>query len=218
MVNYCFALAALLSLPTAQAFSVPRSLNFPRDHARSIDNLIQNGPKRSLKRDSATTLYDNIYPDEDASVPIQSVISNATATYIDALSEMVADEEDVYEAEAALKKKVVEGRSGNFEVTIPLDETSSLGFSVCEVNSHDFSDLDLNFDTLRMQEPAKESSSTDEGSLQTMDQNQIRRQLPRDMKGVIVSSVVRGGWAWNEGIRPGDVLKATSATLGKVSL
>ena len=35
--------------------------------------------------------------------------------------------------------------------------------------------------------------------------------------GVVVSSVVRGGVAWDLGIRAGDVLVATSATIGDVS-
>jgi C-terminal processing protease CtpA/Prc len=35
--------------------------------------------------------------------------------------------------------------------------------------------------------------------------------------GIIVSSIKRGGLAWNLGIRAGDMLVATSATLGDVS-
>ena len=40
--------------------------------------------------------------------------------------------------------------------------------------------------------------------------------LPLAAGGVVVSSVVRGGAAWNMGVRPGDVVSATSATVGKV--
>jgi len=36
--------------------------------------------------------------------------------------------------------------------------------------------------------------------------------------GVIVSSVVRGGAAWEAGVRPGDLILATSATVGQVRI
>lgn len=41
--------------------------------------------------------------------------------------------------------------------------------------------------------------------------------LDPEMKGIIVSRVVRGGVAWGAGVRSGDFLLATSATLGDVS-
>ena len=38
--------------------------------------------------------------------------------------------------------------------------------------------------------------------------------LTETFDGVVVSSVARGGLAWESGVRAGDVLTATSATLG----
>mmetsp|Transcript_22966 Transcript_22966/g.49697 ORF Transcript_22966/g.49697 Transcript_22966/m.49697 type:complete len:1104 (+) Transcript_22966:265-3576(+) len=51
------------------------------------------------------------------------------------------------------------------------------------------------------------------GSVQVL-QNSALQMLKESFDGVVVSSVAQGGLAWNAGVRAGDVLTATSATLG----
>jgi len=51
------------------------------------------------------------------------------------------------------------------------------------------------------------------GSLQVL-QNNALETLQESFDGVVVSSVARGGLAWTAGVRAGDVLTATSATIG----
>ena len=51
------------------------------------------------------------------------------------------------------------------------------------------------------------------GSVQVL-QNSAMEMLTDSFDGVLVSSVAKGGLAWRAGIRAGDVLTATSATMG----
>mmetsp|Transcript_4943 Transcript_4943/g.6972 ORF Transcript_4943/g.6972 Transcript_4943/m.6972 type:complete len:1087 (-) Transcript_4943:79-3339(-) len=230
MVNYKFAVTVLLlALPSGSYCFSPfvASSSLSSRGATATADLVNsqsrnNHNRGGIRRDASTTLYDNAYPGDDEETQKQQLssslgaaISNVNAT----ISQMVADEEDIYEAEAELKKRIVQERSGNYEVVIPLQATETegltLGFSLCEVDQRVFSDVDLNFDTLRLEAPPAEvTGDVDDGSIQTMDQSKMARLLPPDVKGVVVSSIVKGGWAWNQGIRPGDLLKATSATLG----
>jgi len=53
-----------------------------------------------------------------------------------------------------------------------------------------------------------------DGTFQIMDEERVRKVT---MDSIVVSSIKRGGLAWNLGIRAGDMLVATSATLGDVS-
>jgi len=59
----------------------------------------------------------------------------------------------------------------------------------------------------------EEQSSSVTGSVQVL-QNSALEMLSETFDGVIVSSVAQGGLAWESGVRAGDVLTATSATLG----
>jgi hypothetical protein len=54
-----------------------------------------------------------------------------------------------------------------------------------------------------------------DGTFQIMDEERVRKVT---MDSIVVSSIKRGGLAWNLGIRAGDMLVATSATLGDVSI
>ena len=116
--------------------------------------------------------------------------------------------------------------------------TNSIGMSLRQVYSgRKLSELALDVDTLRFQsfvdelqgrrvdgEEATEgaaqqtdASSVKEGggigSIQVLQTN-VLEMLTETFDGVVVSSVARGGLAWESGVRAGDVLTATSATLG----
>lgn len=216
MVKYSTAVVVLLSLSPVEGFG-PRLLTTLLAKRASVSTL-----RRHV---SSPTLYDPFYDDNnDISLSIRESSGSLSASYVDSHSESVADEVDPYEEEQArkqLKKKIIREQSGNFEVTLPLDDAVSLGVSLCEVYSGEFSEGDLNIDSLRLQSPPGESTDSAEavttGSLQTMDQSTMAKRLGPNFRGVIVSSVVQNGEGWNKGIRPGHVLVATSATLGKVS-
>lgn len=114
---------------------------------------------------------------------------------------------------------------------------NSVGLSLREVYSgRKLSELALDVDTLRFQSFVDElegrcvdgdlelcgidDESTDEqveaarvGSVQVL-QNSALETLEESFDGVVVSSVARGGLAWAAGVRAGDVLMATSATIG----
>ena len=105
---------------------------------------------------------------------------------------------------------------------------NSVGMSLRQVYSgRRLSELSLDVDTLRFQSfvdelrgrrvEGQESSGEDEtdvtGSIQVL-QNSALGLLRESFDGVVVSSVTQNGLAWNAGVRAGDVLSATSATIG----
>ena len=107
---------------------------------------------------------------------------------------------------------------------------NSIGMSLRQVYSgKKLSELALDVDTLRFQSFEDElqgrvvdgveevdmngESSATAALIQVL-QNSELDQLSETFDGVIVSSVARGGLAWTSGVRAGDILTATSATLG----
>jgi hypothetical protein len=101
---------------------------------------------------------------------------------------------------------------------------NTVGMSLRQVYSgRRLSELALDIDTLRFQSFIDElqgrSVLDDEnedfslGSLQVL-QNSVLKLFEESFDGVVVSSVTRGGLAWQAGVRAGDVLAATSATMG----
>jgi hypothetical protein len=108
--------------------------------------------------------------------------------------------------------------------------TNTIGMSLRQVYSgRKLSELALDVDTLRYQsfddevqgrriivEGIKEDDAAAQlvsGSIQVL-QNTALELLNESFDGVVVSSVARGGLAWQSGVRAGDVLTATSATMG----
>jgi hypothetical protein len=111
---------------------------------------------------------------------------------------------------------------------------NTVGMSLRQVTSgRRLSELALDVDTLRFQsfvdelqgrtvleedieEEAEEGGGEDHlllGSIQVL-QNSALNELRESFDGVLVSSVARGGLAWEAGVRAGDVLVGTSATIG----
>lgn len=105
---------------------------------------------------------------------------------------------------------------------------NSVGMSLRQVYSgRRLSELALDVDTLRFQSfvdelrgrrvEGQESNGEDKtdvmGSIQVL-QNSALGLLRESFDGVVVSSVTQNGHAWNAGVRAGDVLSATSATIG----
>jgi hypothetical protein len=107
--------------------------------------------------------------------------------------------------------------------------TNTIGMSLRQVYSgRKLSELALDVDTLRFQsfedevqgrrivdEKSEDNAAAQliSGSIQVL-QNTALELLNESFDGVVVSSVARGGLAWQSGVRAGDVLTATSATMG----
>lgn len=127
-------------------------------------------------------------------------------------------------AEEALASLVAKGQ----EIAV----ANTIGMSLRQVYiGRKLSELALDVDTLRFQSFVDElqgrrvdgeeveedagdsSSSATVGSVKVL-QNSALETLTESFDGVVVSSVTIGGLAWKSGVRAGDVLTATSATLG----
>jgi len=108
--------------------------------------------------------------------------------------------------------------------------TNTIGMSLRQVYSgRKLSELALDVDTLRYQSfddevqgrriivnGIKEDDAAAQlvsGSIQVLQKTALEL-LNESFDGVVVSSVARGGLAWQSGVRAGDVLTATSATMG----
>ena len=169
-----------------------------------------------------------VYLSEDGDEGIQNLrkdvdrfsadVTKVGTEYIESFSKaLTEDEVDSYEAEMAQKEKIVLEQRRQYDVTLPLTQT--LGLTLCQVDvGQDFSDYDLNLDSMVFQSPLAPSSEANDGEYLTMDPTEVKRRLDPNFKGIVVSSVVVGQLAWNNGIRPGDILISTSATLGDVSI
>jgi hypothetical protein len=108
--------------------------------------------------------------------------------------------------------------------------TNTIGMSLRQVYSgRKLSELALDVDTLRFQSfvdemqgrrvddaeemDAENVSGENLGSVQLL-QSSVLELLDESFDGVVVSSVAHGGLAWKSGVRAGDILTATSATVG----
>jgi len=129
------------------------------------------------------------------------------------------------------------GKTNIYDVTLPVTKTVSadsttnelLGLQLREINERgEISDSSLDLDLLRYQSVAEEvfrdmdmdvvmpDNVKEEGPIGSVQllNLPVNFVLDPDMKGVIVSGVVRGSMSWNAGVRSGDFLISTSATLG----
>lgn len=209
MVNYKRAAAVLLlSIVHVNAFST-------RSELRSVTSRLQLSASPAFF-DSDDESLANLGKNVDR---LSADVTKVGSEYLESFSKALAEEEeevDAYEAEMAQRKKIVMEQRRQYEVTLPL--TQPLGVTLCQVDAgQELSDLDLNLDSMVFQSPLAPTSEANDGEALTMDQTALKKRLDPSFKGVLVSSVVVGGQAWNNGVRPGDTLVSTSATLGDVS-
>ena len=131
-----------------------------------------------------------------------------------------------------------------YKVTLPLAPVSmsNLGITLCQISKGRKLDsvFELNLDTLNLEDGTKRSRSTavdnvgdvelnnninindnnnndndnDNDNSSVMDTSTIRRRVDGTFQGLVVSSVTVDSAGWISGVRPGDILKTTSATLG----
>jgi hypothetical protein len=163
-------------------------------------------------------------------------VTNAAVDFVVSL-----DEPDRDAAEIARKRQLVQDRQQKmtYKVTLPLASLSSaaaatalrssssaaassvlkLGIALCQISKGRKIDtsMQLNLDTLEFESlPSVTSSSIDSGDddRKAMDVASIQRRIDGEFQGVVVASVEQGSAGWVAGVRPGDILKTTSATLG----
>jgi hypothetical protein len=207
MVKYEYAVGVLvaLALGSSEAFSPARSVVAPlRLELRGL-----------LRRDmSASTLYN---PDDKND--IQTAFQTMSSECLDSLSGALSDDDDPYEVEIALKKQMVKARAdrptlGTYRVSFAM--ANPLGMTFCQMDPGlVFSDVDLDVDTLTSQAAPLSGANA---NLATIDLKTTQERLGPNFRGILVSSVVKEGRAWKAGIRPGDIVAATSATVGDVSV
>jgi hypothetical protein len=172
-------------------------------------------------------------------------VRTVKVAYIDAVdAEKDEFEQQQLETKANRKKRVVlaladdinEQLTFEYGVEIPIVTTKSVGISLREVDSQgELNEIALELDSLRYvsveEEQMQKSKGTimtigeegDEGTVQILDEDKFQLLDKSSLMnsssgtGIVVSSVVRGGIAWELGVRAGDFLVATSATIGDVS-
>lgn len=211
MVNYGKAVAFLVTISVVRGFA-PRS-----ESALNPGKLrLQLSATSYLSDDEENQSLQNFRKDVDR---LSENVKGITSQSLESLSRVVTDDDvDLYEAELAKKKRNIQERSREYQVTLPL--TEKLGFTFCQASAgQDFSDVDLNVDSLKFQAPPAPATSNQqkEGEVVTMNPCEVKKRLDPNFRGVVISSVVKGGRAWQEGLRPGDILVSTSATMGDVS-
>ena len=231
MTNYKRAITIFLALHSANAFQpiLPSQRQTTR-RAASISTLYNEEPSKSNKSPMAS---------------IGESVRTVKVAYIDSVdAEKDEFEQQQLETKANRKKRVVlaladdinEQLTFEYGVEIPIVTTKSVGISLREVNSvGELNEIALELDSLRYvsveEEQMQKSKGMvmtigeegDEGTVQILDEDKFQLLDKSSLMnsssgtGIVVSSVVRGGIAWELGVRAGDFLVATSATIGDVS-
>jgi predicted house-cleaning NTP pyrophosphatase (Maf/HAM1 superfamily) len=146
-------------------------------------------------------------------------VTNEARDYI--VKAVISDEPDVDEAEIALKQRLVKQRDKTYKVTLPLAKSRigkaqvlSMGLTLRRINKgRSLDSLELNLDTLEFVQSSDAAAEKKEG-VQRMDEASSTKRVAGEFQGLVVASVTEGSAAWAAGVRAGDIVKATSATIG----
>ena len=200
---------------------------------------MHNNPHSIERAASISTMHNDGSSGNNIPMPsLGETVRTVKVAYIDAENDFddEDDEEDGIVEKAAKKRRVVlDVKNGsmlqNFQVDIPIAESGTstsvnkIGLSLRQIQDGTLSETLVELDSLRYVSNEEEvirnqklncsyGEQGEDGSIQILNEKESRSVVD----GVIVSSVRRGGAAWELGIRAGDVLVATSATIGEVSL
>ena len=156
------------------------------------------------------------------------------------------DEYEVEQAELAKRREAAAReaakRRNQYEITVPIVSSSSnaksaaakasasqqtVGLTLRQITAEgQISPSALDFDSTRLMNNLSTEEEMDptlregDGSVEILgamlEDNAVANAGGSGKAGVLVSSVVRDGAAWEAGVRPGDVILATSATVGQV--
>jgi len=227
MVRYGAAIAVLLSASVSSVNSFSNVELSSRNLARHTTCTWQ---RQVAARSSEYDNNNNNNKNKNKSVG--DAVDALTTAARDSIHKAVvsADEPDLYEAEIALKKKLVQERSKTYTVTLPLSKAAatsssilSMGVTLRQINKgRVLSPDELVLDTLSIQRAARVEVDTDTEQVEEQDTidrfdfdlPSLARKVKGDFTGTVVSSVSKKSAAWAAGVRAGDILKSTSATLG----
>jgi hypothetical protein len=210
MVRYGIALAVLLSAASVHSFQNQHVLV-----RHSSERVLTKQRKMSVQRSVSSSSSHSEYNDGSLSDALNSVTNAAR----ESISNAVADDPDADEAEIGLKKQMVEKRMKTYKVALPLASFSlgtskvlSIGLFLRQINKgRALVSSHLNLDTLAYEEFGASDSV---GELELMDEQGLSRRIDGEFQGIVVSSVTKGSAAWTAGVRAGDILQTTSATMG----
>eukprot|EP00529_Nitzschia_sp_RCC80_P003169 CAMPEP_0113516040 /NCGR_PEP_ID=MMETSP0014_2-20120614/41319_1 /TAXON_ID=2857 /ORGANISM="Nitzschia sp." /LENGTH=1114 /DNA_ID=CAMNT_0000412755 /DNA_START=492 /DNA_END=3836 /DNA_ORIENTATION=- /assembly_acc=CAM_ASM_000159 len=171
---------------------------------------------------------------------VDSIISNLTPDDSPDL-----DEQQILRRQQLLRSRSIAGGQQTYKVTLPLRSSSTsssvttaaadasrvteqatgasvldMGIRLCQINRgrnmNDKEQLDL--DTLEYTSSSSSSSSSSPSSsaaAEVMDVSSLQRRIDGEFQGIVVWSVQEGSAGWMAGVRPGDILTTSSATLGE---
>jgi len=201
MITSAFALVVLLletvHLHQVSSFQAPLLYNtFGRQRQETASQFSQTQRSVSLQ------------------IPSDDPFLNGT-TYLQAISDGVlsTDDSDLDQQEVDRRRERIMNRiGGNYKVTLNIKD-SDIGMTLSQVDAGlRVSSMELNLDSLTLD---SEHTRNQQGTWQRASKEEITDKMEQDFTGVVVAAVVEGGSAWKAGIRPGDVLLAVSATVGK---
>ena len=169
-------------------------------------------------------------------------LSSSTASFENILAAVNDDDEveDSFESSSYQAKSLDRLSANSYTINLPITSTEdrSIGMSLRQVGKgNKISDLALSIDTLGYNDALTESitissdfdDSDSDDNLADLRKDRVNvlneaaltnlfeNNFGPDFEGVIVSEVVENSLAWNAGVRLGDILLTTSATIGDVS-
>jgi hypothetical protein len=231
MVRYGAALALLLSASASSVYSFSNLELSSRNLARHTCCALQ----RQVAARSPE--YDNNNNNKSVGDAVDALTTAARDSIHKAVVVASGDEPDLYEAEIALKKELVQARSKTYTVTLPLSKAAATSSSILSMGitlrqilkGRVLSPDELVLDTLSIQRTTAAPPRVEiDNNMELMDEDKtddtidrfdfdmptLARKVKGDFSGTIVSSVSKKSAAWAAGVRAGDILKSTSATLG----
>jgi hypothetical protein len=151
-------------------------------------------------------------------------LTNAAVDFVAGL-----DQPDLDAAEIDRRRRLLQNRNDQktYSVTLPLASRSTtvmpstavlkLGITLCQISPGRKidSDVRLNLDTLELEyQKSSIGGNRSIDSEEEMNLAGVQRRIDGEFQGLAVASVEQGSAGWVSGVRPGDILKTTSATIG----
>jgi len=215
----------------------PQKTNTAAEQRTAVLTTPSQSSLTSMAADASSS-FTNDEGEGDSNNNIGEALSSATNAAVDSIANAVKDEPDTDAQEIARRQELVRKRQTekSYKVILSLSESSNMGIRLCQIQMSTTTTtatatgqsldcvLELDLDTMevneRTQQQQQQQDSDDVYHQEVMDSSTIRRRMMMttnnggDFRGLVVSSVTEEGAGWAAGVRPGDILKSTSATLG----
>jgi hypothetical protein len=221
MVRLGTALAILLSSSSSSTWQGADA--FHSFQPNSLNHVIvsRRRAEQDIQRQVASSSSSSEFNQPNGGEVISDALNSVTNAARDSFANAVRDEPDSDEARIALKKQQVQCRTKTYVVTLPLpsfpiiedrSQVLTMGMSLCQVNKgREFQGLELDLDSLNF---LKSDAIEKQENVERLDEVGLSRRINGEFHGLVVSAVRKDGAAWASGVRPGDIVKATSATVG----